>query len=475
LSQNGQPRAGRIVFAVSHLNFWVQMETVGRLLAQRGHEVSVLFDARKNWKFNDRIDWLKDEPPYRMGDMVVREDAAGIRAEERREALNYLSYYLPQRGPFNRRLAERWSEFLAPQYHYLRGRPGLCRTLAFPPVFRALKTLSSAGPLHQPIVDDLRSQKCDLLVAVPTLLPQPLEYEYLRTAKRLGIPTAIVVPSWDNLTSKGVFHTIPDRMFVWNEPQIREAEEMLSVPRERLAATGAPRYDRWFSMQPTRTREEFCREAGLDPAKPFIVWLCSSTFIAKDEAVAIRDVARALAADPRWKESGAQFLVRPHFQNLPAWAQESQADGQNLLLWPRPSDLERFKLADLHQDFFDTLTHASGVIGINTSAFLEAAIVDRPCMTLLDQRFQSTQADIPHFQHLVRAGFLETARTLPELCDIALAITRGGDRLAEPRRRFVREFLRPRGLETPACTVLANEIDSLLQKSHTQQPQRSIP
>jgi hypothetical protein len=445
------------------------MEAVGRLLASRGHKVAVLFDPRKSWKFDDRINWLEDEPPYEMGELLERTDAVGIKAEQRREALNYVSYFLSRRGPFNKHLADRWSQFLAPQYRRLRRLPALCRLLAFPPLFDLLKTLASSEPLHPQIVEDLSRRRCDLLVAVPTLLPQPLEYEYLRTARRMGIPTAVVVPSWDNLTSKGVFHTIPDRIFVWNEQQIREAVEMLDVPRERLAATGAPRYDRWFTMKPTRSREDFCREAGLNPAKPFLVWLCSSAFVAKDEAVAVRDAGKALAQNPQWKASGAQFLVRPHFQNLPAWADEIQNNGQSLVLWPRPSDLERFKFADLHQDFYDTLTHAAGVVGINTSAFLEAAIVDRPCITILDSRFQRTQADIPHFQHLVQAGFLEITGSPAEFCETANAVMEGVDRLCERRRRFVREFLRPRGLEFPACEALANEIDSLFQDYYQRQ------
>ena len=45
-------------------------------------------------------------------------------------------------------------------------------------------------------------------------------------------------------------------------------------------AVGAPRFDRFFDMQPQTTREQFCESHGFDPAQPIVAYLCSSEFVA---------------------------------------------------------------------------------------------------------------------------------------------------------------------------------------------------
>ena len=88
---------------------------------------------------------------------------------------------------------------------------------------------------------------------------------YVREAKRLGVPTALAVASWDNLTNKGVLHELPDAVIVWNDAQREEAVRLLDVPGERVVVTGAQCYDHWFGQRPAPRSDEFCRRVGLDP------------------------------------------------------------------------------------------------------------------------------------------------------------------------------------------------------------------
>lgn len=455
----------RVLFCVSHINFWLQLEAVGDELAQRGHDVTVLFDHKKSWKFDHRFHWKADGKKYAVGFLQDRYDKIGRVAESLREAINYLSYFSDKRAPFNAVLADRWTEHVSTAYWRLFHWHRVCRWLTWPPIFCLLRNIANSAPLFPAIVDDLLNRKPDLVVTVPTLLPHSLEYEYLRTAERLGFPTAIIVPSWDNLTTKGIFHLVPDKIFVWNEAQIREARDIFDIPPARLYATGAPRYDRWFHLKSSRTREQFCAEAGLDPKRPFFVWLCSSNFIANEEEAVVQDAAQAVSASIGWQKAGAQLLVRPHFQNLKTWTTSSQEGKSALNLWPRPDSLESFDPEQMHQDFYDTLAHCAGVIGLNTSAFLEASIVDRPCMTLLDSRFEATQSGLPHFEHLVRGGFLMAAKTPEELIDHLKTILDGKDPLASARRNFVKHFLRPGGPARNASEILADGLEALAKSN----------
>ena len=49
------------------------------------------------------------------------------------------------------------------------------------------------------------------------------------------------------------------------------------------SVTGAQAYDHWFAIRPSTTREEFCARVGLPPDRPYLLYLCSSPFIAPRE------------------------------------------------------------------------------------------------------------------------------------------------------------------------------------------------
>src|SRR5207247_7762065 len=130
----------------------------------------------------------------------------------------------------------------------------------------------------------VRGQDPDVVLFTPLLEPGSVQAEFMRAAKAIGVPTCLCVHSWDNLTNKGLIHEVPDAVTVWNEMQAREAVELHGVPRERVQVTGAPLYDHWFSSSPSRSREEFCRVVGLRPDRPIVLSVCSSPFVAPDEA-----------------------------------------------------------------------------------------------------------------------------------------------------------------------------------------------
>src|SRR3712207_9158332 len=87
---------------------------------------------------------------------------------------------------------------------------------------------------------------------------------------------------------------------------------MHGVPRDSVSVTGAQCYDHWFTWRPSRERAVFCRDAGLPDERPFLLYLCSSGFIAGDEVRAVADWIAALRARPEPQLANAAVLVRPH-------------------------------------------------------------------------------------------------------------------------------------------------------------------
>jgi hypothetical protein len=112
--------------------------------------------------------------------------------------------------------------------------------------------------------------------------------------------------------------------------------------------------------------------------------------------------------------------------------------------------------APARADYFDSLHHATAVVGLNTSALIEAAIVDRPVHTLLLPEFRANQLGTHHFRYLSTGphSFLRVAESLDaHVAQLAQSI--GG--APEPRNRaFVRHFVRPKGAATP---VFADAVE----------------
>jgi hypothetical protein len=198
---------------------------------------------------------------------------------------------------------------------------------------------------------------------------------------------------------------------------------------------------------------------GLDPARPFILFLGSSPFIAPDEVPFVRRWVAALRDSTDLSLQSAGVLVRPHPQNGEQWREADFGGLTGVVVWPRggadPVD------GASKSDYHDSIRHCAAVVGINTSALIESAIVGRPVLTVLDDEFAATQEGTLHFAHLRRAGggVLHEAPSLEVHLEQLRAVLTGSDGAQDQNRAFLEAFVRPRGLETPAAPILADAIE----------------
>ena len=111
------------------------------------------------------------------------------------------------------------------------------------------------------------------------------------------------------------------------------------------------------------------------------------------------------------------------------------------------------------QDYFhDSVRHSVGVVGINTSAMIDALVLDKPCIGLITDRYQATQMRAQHFRHLLASGAMSVAKNAEEcLCQLE-ALADGVDEKVSSRRAFVEEFVRPRGRDVAAGELAAAAV-----------------
>jgi hypothetical protein len=315
-------------------------------------------------------------------------------------------------------------------------------------------------PTSEAMLRYLREHAPDIVVLASLTYSRSQQLDLLKAARALRIPVSAAIMSWDHLSSKALLHIAPDQILVWNDVQKREAVEMHGLPADRVATTGAQCYDDWFTRRPERSRDEFCRAMGLDPSRPFVLWVHSalSPTPRPPEPVLVRRWIDALRANPDPSLRGLGVLVRPHPERIKEWAGVSLDGLENVAFRGRnPID------AASKHDYFDALYYSSAVIGLVTSSFLEAAIVGRPVLTMTLPEYRMHQEEMIHFRYLmeVEGGLLHMAPDFDtHFRQLAAAAALGGAR-DERNRRFLSAFVRPGGLDRPATPAFADALERL--------------
>jgi hypothetical protein len=114
-------------------------------------------------------------------------------------------------------------------------------------------------------------------------------------------------------------------------------------------------------------------------------------------------------------------------------------------------------------DYFDSLYFSAAVVGLNTSAFLEAGIIGRPVHVILPPRFHDNQEGTIHFDYLrtVGGGLVQCARDFASHHRQLLDAVNGA--VDGRKARFVDAFIRPHGRDVPASQIFADAVESLAE------------
>jgi hypothetical protein len=449
----------KIVFLVRHALYLRNFESTVRGLAERGHDIRLVFsplvrqvDSTLATTLTTEYENVNELPlAPRTGWWWPASD--GIRVLR-----DYLRYLEPEYAQAPA-LVERGGRRLPNAARWLFDHvPGMKSRPVASLLNRLTRTLDRAIEPDRGVVAALKDWAPDVLLVTPIVDFTYGQTEFVKAARALHIPTVLAVASWDNLTNKGLVQICPDLVLVWNAIQEREAIAMHSIPAERIRKTGAQLYDHWFEMEPSSDYASFCaRVGGLDPAKPTILYLCSSSFVCKDEVSFVKEWLAALRRSSDATVREANVIVRPHPQHAEQWPGVSLAPFGNAVVWPSeaaaPLDAER------KQSYFDSLYHAGVVVGINTSGFIEAGIVGKRTLTLATDHFRATQEGTLHFHYLVQGRLLEIAKTFDEhLTQLSRALENPEETEREVQD-FIAGFVRPSGLDKRATPFVIEAIE----------------
>jgi len=456
-----------------HLGSLRVYEPVIRELAARGHELHLALGRAEALGWTTALDNLVADCPtvtYSWGSASPAAFWAEV-AKTLRLWADYLRYLEPAYDPYPK-LKQRAAEKVPPRLLAIANRPAFQNPANRRRLTGVLRVLERALPGVPQIEQELREARPDLVLITPLVYLGSSQFEVLRAALAMGMRTVFCVGSWDHLSSKALIRDMPQRVLVWNETQRDEAVQLHGVPADRIVVTGAQCYDDWFTRVPSRTRAEFCRRVGLPADRPYILYVCSALFWGSPvEAEFVIRWLHALRASRQPELRDAPVLIRPHPARLDEWKSVDLTGLRDVSLYgSNPVDPAS------KDDYFQSLHYSGAVVGLNTSAFIEGAIVGRPIHTILLPEFHDNQEGVLHFQYLftVGGGALRAGRSFEEHHEqlaaslrstgFAAAASAGQpDTVSPPGQGFVRAFVRPHGLDRAATPIFCDTVDEVLR------------
>ena len=457
----------KVLFATLHYAHLRNFDSVVRELAARGHQVHLADEEPEALGGQPLVQELAASNPSITWDRIPSLEHEGWFdvARRMRESLTYVRALDPR---YPDKLRVRAEERTSRIVHWSTSVPGVGRGATQ----AALTQFERLLPASADMVAYLRQHAPDVVVVSALTYARSRQHDLMKAARALNIPVAAAILSWDHLSSKALVHVAPDMVLVWNERQRQEAVEMHGLPGDRVVPTGAQCYDHWFTRKPERTREAFCEAMGLRPDRPFVLWVHSALTPTPDppEPHLVVRWLEALRAhpDPALRELGV--LVRPHPERMKEWKGIRLDRFENVAFHGR-NPIDR----SARDDYFDSLYHSAAVIGLVTSAFLEAAIVGRQVLTVTLPEYRLHQEEMIHFQYLTEpyGGPLLSAPTLEaHFGQLAAAVATAGTR-DERNRAFLHAFVRPGGLDTPATPAFVDALERLHREgAHAHTPPR---
>ncbi len=428
-------------------------------LAEAGHEIVIVTRIRNSVREFGLMDKLN--PYISQGKVRIVEENLLLHIQNRiafRNLAGYANYFRPRHPSYGMRNRFLTSNTIPSAIKFLFNARPVLGLLKYKWARDLFKVIESGIPPINVLKDMLTQMEPDVVIAAGFILLDCWDVEYIKAAKAMSIPTIVPILSWDNLLIKGTFTITPDIVLVWNKELAEEAMFVHDIPRENLQISGAPVFDYFFDLKPKLEKVSFQLSVGLPADAQYLLYLGSGVSIVANETENVIKIVAALQSNPKLRN--IYLLVRPHPYNAEAW-KDFHAD--HIHVWPGELVMPITDAARL--EFFHALYFSEAVVGVNTSAMLESAILDKPCVTILSTHGQSQLKEIGHFHHLLEGDFLYAADNFEEAIGQVQIILEGGDTKSENRKNFVGEFIRPFGMDLRVGSHIVHLLEKVIERA----------
>jgi hypothetical protein len=304
---------------------------------------------------------------------------------------------------------------------------------------RSMACLSGPGKTWARLYDQLR---LDCLIAADYASPGAVTA--LLAAARKNVTTVVLTNSWKDVYVHPYIDVLPDWIGVAGQveaDQLRRTNPHLDA--RRIGVTGSLHLERFLRPGAITGRAEFCRRAGLDPARPFVCYTAAAPRAVSDEESIVRMLLEAtehhavrpqilLRLNPR--EDGERFRhlqVRfAHcFVQKPRWEWDPQNDWNA----PLPEDLDTW-VATVHHSAFNVSVPSTVTLEFTAMGRLTLNVcfgADGRSRAALNARYW----DAPFYRQIRRSPLVAGAFSVGEFRELLACRLgeRGAWRLSPPR------------------------------------------
>jgi hypothetical protein len=296
------------------------------------------------------------------------------------------------------------------------------------------------------------------------------EVPLLRTAKRRGIRTMAIDPSWDNFTNKLIPVRRVDRLVVWNTLMKDQAVALHGYQPDDIRMAGTPQWDPYFRDDVLTSREEFFQKIGADPARKLVTLTTSpAELYGYFEPI----VEQLMAACERGRRlEGSQLLVRVHPRD--AIERYAAFEGKAGVIIEKPfkttvrsgDGMTVDVTTDAQRHLANTMRHSDVIVQVSSTIAIEAAMFDTPVVniafdgdsTLPFARSAKRYTQFTHWQNVSATGSVREAATPEQMIELIATYLANPELDRDGRRKVVVEqcqFLDGRAAERVAGFMTA--------------------
>lgn len=251
-------------------------------------------------------------------------------------------------------------------------------------------------------------------------------------AKKLGIPTATFIFSWDNLSSKGRIISPFDHYLVWSKHMAAELTRYYPhVLPERIHVVGTPQFEPYSDPELLWSRKEFFSRLNADPDRPLLCYSGGDPGTCPEDSEHVRvlmDLIRTgkirrnpqVVVRPVPVDDGTRYQrTRDLYPELifaqPEWVHSAGGDWSQSI--PLPQDVQ----------FLANLTyHCDLNINLGSTMALDFGIHDKPVVNVAFDVADPPIFGMPvwdyyyffeHYRPVIEMGATRPARSADELAE----------------------------------------------------------
>ncbi len=319
-----------------------------------------------------------------------------------------------------------------------------------------------------PLQKDLRSVNALLVFSINIHKDQQLIY----TFRKLGTPVIALVHSWDNLTSKGLFSALPDRLLVWNDIMRQEAVNFHDIPFEAVDVVGVPQYEKYRELAPMTNEKEFRERLKISFDAVIITYAASAESMFPDEERFVDELLDEIMSG-KYGEAVLVLRLHPPDVRKERYCKKYQNKKLPIRLDFPDSAFTAFNTWSIGdessvREFVELMQYSDVIINLSSTIALDAVLFDTPVICLNFNYLPDTAWNTAsmhhrcqHFRPVVESDAVDFPSDMEELSSSIDSAIKNPFKKTMERRQLV-TCMMP---ELPTSQLIADSVERAIRES----------